>query len=517
MKKAPLIMGSLFIMLFAFQTEAGYREMKKEVESYEPPPYLEIGRQMSPVPEDAIPDTDFDAEKHRISEQASRWKESAMSAPGIDGFFRPDSGLFQNLQETVDDTEEVRARLAKGISLDVLEILAFLRNPGIMSAQSRLRAAIESFNQVSNLDEILRQYTAFTEGLMPGIGPMKGKGKDSVKMKFPFPGVLSLKGQVVNQTVHATAQALEATRRDVITMSRKTFWNLLFVREAQEIARDTLDLLTHLESVATTRYEAGKTSFQDVIKVRIKKATLAEELVTFQEKRKNLESKALELLNMPRDTMLGALKIRKMSDTVPSLAPLYALAVENRQELRRMRAMIGKMERMIEMAETMVLPPYTLNLSLYEDEAVMQVGSNAMKPTFSVSSMTSQGAGLPRMPWYGKDDAYLRQTRQELTALKQNLIKAETVTITKVRTAWFELDRAIREKILYKDTVLPLSQSALDVSTQGYETGGVSFADVINAYNDWLKAGLRFARKQSDVGVSWAELARVIGVDLAHQ
>ena len=517
MKKAPLIIGSFFIMLFAFQAHAGYREMKKEFETYGPPSYLEIGRQLSPVSEDATPDTDFDAEKQRISERANKWKESAMSAPGIDGFFRPDSDLFESLRGTAGDMEEVRARLAKSISLDALEILAFLRNPGIMSAQSRLRAAIESFNQVSNLDEILRQYTAFTEHLMTGIGPMKGKGKDSVKMKFPFPGVLSLKGQVVNQTVRATAQALEATRRDVITMSRKTFWNLLFVQEAQRITRETVDLLTHLESVATTRYEAGKTSFQDVIKVRIKKATLAEELVTFQEKRKNLESKALELLNMPRDTMLGALKIRKMSDTVPSLAPLYALAVENRQELRRMRAMIGKMERMIEMAETMVLPPYTFHLSLYEDEAVMQTGSSAMKPTFPVSLKSYQGVGLPKMPWYGKDDAYLRQTRQELAALKENLIKAETATVTKVRKAWFELDRAIREKILYKDTVLPLSQSALDVSTQGYEAGGVSFADVINAYSDWLKAGLTFARKQSDMGVSWAELARVVGVDLAHQ
>ena len=120
------------------------------------------------------------------------------------------------------------------------------------------------------------------------------------------------------------------------------------------------------------------------------------------------------------------------------------------------------------------------------------------------------------MPWYGRDDAYLRQTRQELAALKKNLVKAETVTVTKVRNAWFELDRAMREKILYKETVLPLSQSVLKVSTQGYEAGSVSFADVIGAYSDWLKAWLTFARKQSDVGISWAELVQVVGVDMVY-
>ncbi len=514
MKRMLFITGLLFIMLPSFQADAGYRDMKKELESYGPPAYLHIGQQPPPAAEATTHDKDFDIEKKRISERADKWKQLATSDPGIDGFFRPDSDLFQSLRATAGDADKIRTRLGEGLSLKVLEILSFLRNPGVKSAEARFRAAIEGFNQVSNLDEILRQYTAFTEALMTGVGPMKGK--DSVKMKFPFPGVLSLKGQVVNQTVRSAAEALEATRRDVVTASRKTFWNLLFVQEAQRVTRETLDLLTHLESVATTPYEAGRTSFQDVIKVRIKKATMAEELVTFEEKRKNSILKILELLNLPHGTKLGDLKIPEISDNVPSLTPLYALAHENRQELRSMRAMIGKMERMIEMTETMVLPPYTLNLSLYEDEAVTQAGSSAMKPTFSFSSESSQGAGLPRMPWYGKDDAYLRQTRQELTALKESLIKAEAVTVTKVRNAWFDLDRAMREKILYKDTVLPLSQSALDVSTQGYEAGGVSFADVIGAYSDWLKAGLTFARKQRDVGASWAELARVVGVDMVN-
>ena len=51
-----------------------------------------------------------------------------------------------------------------------------------------------------------------------------------------------------------------------------------------------------------------------------------------------------------------------------------------------MRAMIGKMERMIEMAETMIYPPYSLSLSLFQDEAIAQVGTMAMKETFPVKS-----------------------------------------------------------------------------------------------------------------------------------
>ena len=128
MKIAPFITGLLFIMLFAFQADAGYQEMKKEFEAYGPPSYLQIGGQLSVFREVATPDTDFDAEKHRISEQANVWKESAFSTPGINGFFRPDPQLFQRLRETAGDSDKIRGKLGKGLSLDVLEVLAFLRN-----------------------------------------------------------------------------------------------------------------------------------------------------------------------------------------------------------------------------------------------------------------------------------------------------------------------------------------------------------------------------------------------------
>jgi cobalt-zinc-cadmium efflux system outer membrane protein len=64
-----------------------------------------------------------------------------------------------------------------------------------------LRAALEGFDQVTQLDEILRQYSAFTEAVMPGVGPMQGM--DTIQMKFPFPGVTALKGQVAEKNVEA--------------------------------------------------------------------------------------------------------------------------------------------------------------------------------------------------------------------------------------------------------------------------------------------------------------------------
>ncbi len=506
------IAAGTLIVLIAAQACTGYRDLKNEIEAYRPPSYSPAQTLPGADPANPLADNGFMAAKKRMVEAQSRWEKALTSPDEKTLFFRPDLKILEPLRPAGDDDSAATAALQAGFSLGTLEALTLLRNPGIEAATNRFQGTVEKFSQVANLDEILRQYTAFTEGLMTGIGPMKGR--DPVEMKFPFPGVMSLKGEIAGQEARAAWEGLEMARREAITAARKAYWNLVFVRRALKIEADTVELFRRLESVANTRYEGGKTSFQDVIKVRIQREILVEELTTLREKQRNIKSKVRELVNLPPGSKVGSPVKHRPSTNVPPLASLYPLAYERRQELRQMRAKVGKMERMIEMAETMVLPPYTLNLSLYDDEAVNQVGSVAMKETFPAVTTASRGAGLPKMPWYGTNDAFLRETRQKLKALKAELVQIEAATQTLVRNSWFDLDRAKREETLYRQTVVKLSQAALEVSTRGYETGKVTFADVIASYNTWLRANLTLERKKSDLGVARAELERVLGTSL---
>jgi len=499
-------------LLFVSQAQAAYREMKQEIETYSPPSYFQDLTRPSLERVEPIPDSNFDAERQKIEEIKSKWTKSLSTSDASQVFFRPDDPLLRSLRPAGSDPQAAGDALKAEFSLATLETLALLRSPRVKAAENRLRATIEAFSQVDNLDEILRQYTAFTEGLKTGIGPEKGK--DPVKVKFPFPGVLSLKGQIADQEVKTAREDLEAARRETVTAARIAYWNLLFIHKAQKITTETIGLLRRLEAVATTRYEAGKTSFQDVIRIRIKREILDEELITLREKQRNLESKIREILYLGRDIKLGSPKTVRPVEKIPTLQTLYKIAQEHRQELRRLRARVGKMERMIELAETLVLPPYTLNLSLYEDEAVIKVGSAATKNTFPTSIEVSRGAGLPKMPWYGIQDAYLRETRQKLKALREDLKQAEAATADRVRSSWFELDRARREMFLFNNKVVNLSKSALDVTTRGYESGNASFADVIASYTLWLDANLTLANQQSNFGVAWAELEQAVGTSL---
>ncbi|MBC2744948.1 MAG: TolC family protein [Desulfosarcina sp.] len=232
------------------------------------------------------------------------------------------------------------------------------------------------------------------------------------------------------------------------------------------------------------------------------------------QQRINLETELLALMDLGPGNPIGWPDTLTPDTSLPRLGALYPLAMQKRQELNRMRAMVGKMERMVEMAETMIQPAFTQNYSLYTDEAVLQVGSAGKKPTFGTTVSAARGKGLPKNAWFGTRDTYLRGTRRKLDALRADLDDAEARTRLMVRTGWFDLDRARRERALYKDRLLDLSQTSLDVSTRGYESGSVSFADVVTSYTGWLDVNLVSERRNSDVGIARAELERRIGTKL---
>ena len=126
--------------------------------------------------------------------------------------------------------------------------------------------------------------------------------------------------------------------------------------------------------------------------------------------------------------------------------------------------------------------------------------------------MASMKNGSPLKPWYGIDHPWLSQTKQNLLSLKQTLVEQENAADRMVREAWFSVDKNKRELDLYKNRILPLSKSALDVSSREYESGSIPFSQAIDSYTSWLKVKLTIVKKQTDLGSSIAKLEQMIGI-----
>ena len=490
-----------------------YQKLSADYETYNPPAI--VSPPISPIPkpvEDSQSDIDFRNQKAMLNEMGSRW-EAALNAPGADTrFFSPAPDQLSGLEPAARDAAVAVRALSSRFTLETLEILALLRNSGVISAEKTFRSKLQSYTQISNLDEMLRQYSAFTQAVMTGVGDMADK--ESPAMKFPFPGVMALKGEIVNQEVKIAREELETVRKTVVTDSRRVFWNLTYNRRAQEITGTTLELLDQLELSARKRYEVGKETLQDVIRVQIQQGKLREEQNTLKEEQKSLQANIRKIADLTPGSDIGFPAIREPRRELPAIDGVSDLAMEQSQELRTIRAMIGGMERMIEMAETEIYPSFTQNLSLFENNAVIQVGTIKTDAPFADVAKSYTGEGLPKNPWFGLGDAYLWETREKLEALRNELKNAENGMRFRVREGWFKLDLAIREERLYTKKIRELSRLSAEVTSLRYEAGVAEMRDVIEFYMTWFGACLTSERKKSEIGIARANLEEIVGISL---
>lgn len=504
----PLIwMTAIFALSLSSSVSGNYRQMKEELDTYQPPAVFS-------VPEAAPSATvkgrfqDREATGPEASARVKPGFETDLAAMGQD---RVDPDTYSHIKEIAGDEEALIRLLGQKAVMDEIKAVALLRNPEIRAAGEKVLAEIQSFDQVMNLDDQLRRYSAFTGAVNSKAGPVKTK--DSVKMAFPSPGLTALKGKIVENSVSQQMEKAAVTIKTVIKDVETVFRDLDFITRSIRITRDTIAAFDRLKDVATVLYRSGKTSFQDVIKINIKLEELKENLVTLASEKKTVAGRLCERLDLPW-FKIGKLESAPLPGNLPAEKDLYAQARAHRQELAALRFQIEKVAAMVEMAETMTQARATLGFSFNDAGLVNTTGTDAPKAAFATQTMAAMKNNSPIRAWYGISEPWLEQTRKTLSSLNSTLEAQENATDRMVREAWFKADKNHREHLLYRDKILPLAKSALDVTTREYEAGSIPFSQAIGSYTDWLKVQLTIARKNSDYGISFAELEYIIGKPL---
>ena len=134
-------------------------------------------------------------------------------------------------------------------------------------------AVLEQYPQAVYLENVLRQYNAFTKQLGTKVGPMHHK--EMMAMKFPFPGTLALKGQIITEDVLIAQKEFEITLRDLVTEIKLAYYDYLFVVEVTRINEENQKLLQQMISIAQTKFRVGQGKYSNVIMAQVELSKLA--------------------------------------------------------------------------------------------------------------------------------------------------------------------------------------------------------------------------------------------------
>lgn len=448
-------------------------------------------------------------EFEQIQKELSFRKEKEMKAFEEvilkNGLFQPPKELWDKLRNYSGPTDYENL-IEEQYNLQTILTVALQKNRSIKKGYEKAKASLEKYNQVSNLDEILNQYSVFTKGLNIKTG--KPKHMKSPSMNFPFPGMLSLKGNIVDKEIALAKLELENIVQNVITKIRKTYYETVYLNEAIGITEETIGLLKRLRGVINRIYTTGKTTLNDVVKIQIEIDRRENDLLDLDEKKKTLQVTINTLLDI--SSVFQPQKIENSGPNILSykIEGLIKEGLVNRNLLKKTVTKLERMQLIIEMAEKKFYPDFTSGYSFFQNSLLKQVGTDAPSQTFSARPKIKGGN------WFGSNDAYIRETKIKYKALREKLEELKNNTIDEITRAINRYETADRDRQLYEIHLVPKAALTIEITEALYRTGKVDFLELIDSEARYLNYNLTLKRSIKTMNIEAANIKRLVGKGL---
>ena len=490
-----------------------YTEVEKKIANTESEPIVK--------PDQFLSEAEAKVLKYQKQWQAQLESETpqVVNTPAKQGLI-PSANLFYDLssdsvkayRELARAPEAAKAQMTQPITLELLIALGYEWNPGLKSAHDKIRAVLEQYPQAVYLENVLRQYNAFTKQLDTKVGSLSHK--EMMAMKFPFPGTLALKGQIVTEDVLIAQKEFEIALRDLVTDIKLAYYDYLFVTEVTRINEENQKLLQQMIAIAQVKFRVGHGKYSNIIMAQVELARLAEAIITLEQQRETIIARLNTLLNSSADLPLGVPVPIEEDGVTLTLADLYKLAVEKRQEIQKQKLVLSKMALVVEMARQMTYPDPTLGASYFENRHMGDLKHTKKMPTTFSTRRTLNPANTA---WFAHRNSYLHEMDVKIEAMEHQIEQLKSNLRFVVKKHHFGMETANRSIRLYHQTLLPQARQALDAANTAYQAAQIDFLSFLDAQRTLLNLRVEEQRALQEYRQHLAQLEQVVGVILPKQ
>lgn len=418
-----------------------------------------------------------------------------LAAPvfGADNPAHPDSLPELNSQSTLDDYLAYAA----------------LNNPGLKAEFHRWKAALEKIPRVKAMPDPRFNYTYFVQSIETRVGPQRQRL--GLSQTFPWFGKFKLQGDVAMQAANARQQRYEAAKRQLFYRVKTAYYDLYFLGQNLTITEKNLELMTYLEEVARTKFQANMVPHATLIKAQIELGKLEDRLLSLQDLAEPVKARLNAALNRPAQAELPLPTTVDLPDSIPAEETLLDSLASVNPELRALAFSAASEQTAIDLAKKQGLPDLTFGLEFMETGTALNpdLADSGKDP---IGLMVSMNIPL----WRGKYNAAQREAEQRFLATQHDHVEAKNKLETDLKIALYEYRDAERKIELYRNSLLPRAEQSLNVTQQAFVTGTVDFLDLIDAQRTLLEFELTTQQAITAKAKTLAKIEMVVGMDLSQ-
>jgi cobalt-zinc-cadmium efflux system outer membrane protein len=362
-----------------------------------------------------------------------------------------------------------------GLTLDQAVSLALRRNPAVLVAEKGVSAALGKRMQ---LEAIADPTLVFRDEGLAFRGNADGTPEKEIsfglEQNLEFPGKRSLRAEIGRAGEVLAGLALDRTRLLVSSRVKKAYYAAVLSKKTAESLEKSSGLLEEFIASLLAKYQAGDTTYADVLRAKVEKARLQNQIL---EERKNGAAARGELnllLGRRGDEPLVLATDMTYAPLAKSLAAWKEEARAASPTLKLAAAKRGQSATALLLARKSILPDFSLGLYFPS----LRTGSWGFSVGLSLPVWRTRTDGEVREAEAAKDIAALSESQEEIRLMARIDQAFETV-----RTA--EEQVKIFEQKLLKDL-----EDELKMSVNQYGYAKLEFFSLLDLYRTYAAAQL---------------------------
>lgn len=384
---------------------------------------------------------------------------------------------------------------------------AIFQNAGVQAARKRIDAAAMRVPQAASLKDPMLDVAGWP---FYSNVPQTASGRMTVDMKVsqevPWFGKLDKQAAAAEAEVNAARAQLAAVELKVIEEVKRSYFELYYVHKAIRVITKDREILADLIEVADALYVTGKSSQQAVLRLQAELFNVDGELIKMEQMRESARAELAQVLHISPDTPLETVDELSSAEDPRNLQTLYEQAVRDRPELHAMLAEINRDQHRVDRARLEYYPDVTFKLGWGELNT-----NGATAPSADGTDTVTLGLGVNLPIYRNRLRAAVYEAESTAVASARQYDQMKDETQRDVKQLFTQAISQRDTEALFRESIIPKTEQALEVAMRGYQVGQTDFADLIANWRELLKFHLTQLQLETQYRQTLASLERVVG------
>ncbi len=382
--------------------------------------------------------------------------------------------------------------------LQVAQLVAAVqaRNPSLQAASAAWRAAAQRYPQAVSLDDPMFSYMITPTN---GLGTMDGGGwMVQASQKVPWAGKRALRGGVAASEAEAMKGDIGDARLRLSEAARTAFYDYYLARRQMDVNASTRRLLNQFREIATSKYQVGQATQQDVLQADVELGSLEGRRFELTRDEQVAVARINTLLHREANHPLPPPPAKvAIADSLPAAEALQEAATHCRPDLYALQARIQTEEANLALA----------NRAYYPD-----VNLVARYDAFMPDNMRAEvGMDINLPIRYARRSAAVCEAENRVAQRSAEYQDRLDQVHYEVQAGLDRATQSGRVVHLYEEKILPAAQRSLDSALANYTSGTLDFQRLLDAERQLYAQREMYYRSIAEYHQRLAELERAVG------